>query len=253
MIDPVELRELAGNVAREVGREVLRRRQGSFSWETKSSPTDVVTEIDIWAEREVVAKIAALRPDDGFLGEEGTSRPGTTGLIWVIDPVDGTTNLFYDLPGYGVSIAASIDEEVVAGAVFDPIRDELFTSAKGRGATRNGDAISVSSKTDLSTSLIGTGFSYYAEERIGQVESLVKIIPLIRDIRRAGGAALDLCYVACGRLDACYERGLSRWDSAAGALIAAEAGAKVLEGELTAAAAPGIADALFDLLADVDA
>ena len=247
-----ELRALAAQTAKTVGREVAERRSKDFSFTTKSSTSDVVTEIDTWAEGAVVDLLLQQRPDDGFLGEEGTSRLGTTGVVWTIDPVDGTTNLLYDIPGYSVSIGASINGEPVAGAVFDPVRDELFSAAISAGATRNDLPIEVSAATDLRTSLIGTGFSYDADERREQAVSLAMILPEVRDIRRLGGAALDLCAVACGRLDGWYERGLSPWDSAAGAVIAAEAGAIVAVGELTIACAPGILDALVKLLTEAD-
>lgn len=250
---PNDLRAIAAAVARQVGSEVVRRRRGDFSWTTKSSASDVVTEIDTWAEAEVVRLISEQRSDDGFLGEEGTSTTGTSGVRWVIDPVDGTTNLLYDLPGYSVSIAAEIDGVVLAGAVCDPIRSEVFAAAVGGGATLDGMPIRASEKADLPTSLIGTGFSYLAEQRVAQADQLRTVLAEVRDIRRIGGAALDLCSVACGRYDGCYERGLSPWDSAAGALIAREAGARVTEGELTIAAAPGIAEALFDLLERIGA
>ena len=250
---PEQLRQLASTIAKSVGTEVGHRRTNDFTWTTKSSATDVVTEIDTWCEEEVVRRISESRPDDGFLGEEGTSTVGTSGVRWVIDPVDGTTNLLYDLPGYGVSIAAQIDEVTVAGAVFDPIRDELFSGAIGEGATLDGGAIRASDKSDLATALVGTGFSYLADGRREQAEQLVSIISQVRDIRRIGGAALDLCSVACGRLDASYERGLSPWDSAAGVLIAREAGAHAVEGPLTIAAAPGIAEAFVLMLESVGA
>jgi len=253
MISPIELRDIAASIAKAVGTEVGERRSAGFSWETKSSSADVVTEIDTWAEGEVVRRIEALRPDDGFVGEEGTSRAGNTGVVWVIDPVDGTTNLLYDIPGYNVSIGVEVDGEIVAGAVHDPVRDEIFAAALGAGATKNGETIHPSAKTDLETVLLVTGFSYSAEQREQQAKAMVHILPRVRDIRRLGGSALDLCAVACGRVDAQFERGLQRWDSAAGALIAAEAGAIVEKGDLTRAAAPGIADAFFALLDDAGA
>ena len=243
-----ELRTIAETIASDVGREAGTRRSAGFSWSTKSSSSDVVTEIDTWAEEQVVERITALRPDDGFLGEEGTNRPSTTGITWVIDPIDGTTNLLYDLPGYSVSIAAEIDGVPQAGAVYDPIRDELFSAGIGNGATRNGEPISVSTSEVLATSLVGTGFSYDADNRRGQAEQLMTIIPEVRDIRRFGGAALDFCNVACGRLDAYWERGLQPWDSAAGSLIAREAGAKVLIDGLCVAVTPGIASSFLELL-----
>lgn len=239
---------MAEAVAATVGREVAIRRKGEFVWTTKSSNSDVVTEIDTWSEETVVAMLSERRPDDGFLGEEGTSHQGTSGITWVIDPVDGTTNLLYDLQGYSVSIAARTNDEVVAGAVFDPVRDELFSAGLGQGASLDGAPISVAPITDLSVALVGTGFSYLADKRREQAESLMTLLPQVRDIRRAGGAAMMLCEVAAGRLDACYERGLSPWDSAAGALIAAEAGAITHEGELVYAAAPGIAEPFIALL-----
>ena len=168
--------KLASTIAKSVGTEVRHRRANDFTWTTKSSTTDVVTEIDTWCEEEVVRRISESRPDDGFLGEEGTSTVGTSGVRWVIDPVDGTTNLLYDLPGYGVSIAAQIDEVTVAGAVFDPIRDEMFSGAIGEGATLDGRAIRASDKSDLATALVGTGFSYLADGRTEQAEQLVTII-----------------------------------------------------------------------------
>ncbi|MFT7476231.1 MAG: myo-inositol-1(or 4)-monophosphatase [Verrucomicrobiales bacterium] len=248
MTEAAELRTIAEMVARTVGGEVAMKRRGDFTWSTKSSTSDVVTEIDTWAELAVVEQISALRPGDGFLGEEGTDTKGSTGIRWVIDPVDGTTNLLYDIPGYSVSIAAEVDGVSVAGAVFDPVRVELFSGAVGHGATRNGDAISVSEATDLETALVGTGFSYLTDRRREQAVSLQFLLPAVRDIRRLGGAALDLCAVACGRTDAFYETGLSPWDSAAGALIAAEAGAIVETGDLTWACGPGLAEAFVALL-----
>lgn len=248
MISSEQFREIAGDIATTVGREVADRRDGDFEWKTKSSVSDIVTEIDTWAENEIVRRIIELRPHDGLLGEEGTSTPGTTGAVWVIDPVDGTTNLLYDIPGYSISIGVQVEGSTVAGAVFDPVRDELFSASQGGTATRNGATIRASSATELSSSLVVTGFSYRAEQHRAQAVTLETVLPEVRDIRRLGGAALDLCSVACGRVDAFYERGLSPWDSAAGALIAAEAGATVDDRELTWASGPGIADAFRELL-----
>ena len=250
MTTPTELRLLAESVAREVGEQITERRNSGFSWDTKSSTTDVVTEIDTWAEAKVVELLVAARPHDGLLGEEGTSTEGSTGVLWTIDPIDGTTNLLYDIPGYSVSVGASIDGVALAGAVYDPVRSELFSASTGDGATRNGKPISVSGATDLATSLLGTGFSYNRDERARQGSTMEMILPAVRDIRRLGGAALDLCNVASGRLDAYAERGLSPWDFAAGAVIAAEAGADVITGPFTRASTPGITAALDDLLAN---
>lgn len=248
MTDISELRRLAETTATEVGSEVLARRQAGFSWETKSTSTDVVTEIDTWAESAVVERLLAARPDDGLLGEEGASAVGTTGVKWVIDPIDGTTNLLYDIPGFSVSIGVELDGEAVAGAVYDPVRNELFSAALGHGATRNGETISVSSKADLATALVGTGFSYQSSERAVQAEILQRVLPNVRDIRRLGGAALDLCAVGCGRFDAWFERGIAPWDWAAGALVASEAGALVQVGALTYAVGPNLADEFLELL-----
>ncbi len=239
---------MADEIASMVGAAVIERRGAGFDWTTKSSTTDVVTEIDTWAEDEIVRRILEKRPNDGLVGEEGASTPGTTGVVWVIDPIDGTTNFLYDIPGYSVSIGVQIEGTTVAGAVFDPVRSELFSAAATNGATRNGQHITASTATELSTALIATGFSYHAEMRRKQSVILGTILPAVRDIRRMGGAALDLCAVACGRADAYYERGLSPWDSAAGALIATEAGAIVDDRELTWASAPGLADAFHSLL-----
>ncbi len=248
MTDYEELRSIGNEIAESVGTEVAERRSGGFVWSTKSSTSAAVTEIDTWAEDEIVRRITEKRPRDGLLGEEGTSTPGSTGVVWVIDPIDGTTNFLYDIPGYGISIGVQVDGAAVAGAVFDPVRLELFSAALGQGATRNGQPISPSSANDLSTALVITGFSYQAEMRREQARILETVLPAVRDIRRLGGAALDLCAIASGRADASYERGLSPWDSIAGALIAREAGAIVDVGELTWASAPGIADAFQSLL-----
>ncbi len=242
MNDPADLRAIAVEVAGTVGRQVLDRRSAGLRYETKSSTTDLVTEVDEWAEAEVVERLTAFRPGDGLRGEEGAERQSSSGVTWVIDPIDGTTNLLHDLPGYSVSIAAAIDGVAVAGAVYDPVRAELFSAHAGGGATLDGATITASATADLEVALVGTGFSYQRESRVDQVRVLEVLLPLVRDIRRVGGAALDLCSVACGRLDAFYERGLSPWDSAAGALIATEAGAVAVEGPLTWSAGPAIAE-----------
>jgi len=220
---------------------------------TKSSATDLVTEFDQWAEATIVESISLARPDDGFLGEEGTAADGSSGVVWLIDPIDGTTNFVYDLPGCSVSIAAEVDGVTCVGVVHDLVRDERFIASLGRGATRDGQPISASPKADLSTALVATGFSYDADRRRAQATVLIELLPAVRDIRRLGGAAVDLCALACGRVDAYYERGLSPWDSAAGALIAAEAGAlfddrAALDGAL-AGASPAIAEEFFSLVA----
>jgi len=251
-----ELRTLAERVAREAGAlllDGLGRARVEVS--TKTTGTDMVTEMDRAAEALITKGLLGPRPDDGILGEEGAHRIGTTGVGWVVDPLDGTTNYLYGLPGFNVSIAAEVDGQAAVGVVFDVIRHELFSAVRGQGSTRNGEPIHGSQATNLSRALVGTGFSYEAERRRRQAEVLVHVLPRVRDIRRQGAAALDLCSVACGRLDGYYEQGLAPWDLAAGSLIATEAGAVVTDftgvaatAGAVVAAAPGIADALRHLL-----
>ena len=224
----VELHHLAGVVAEEAGTFLLDaqpRLRTSVS--TKSSPTDMVTDMDHASEERIAQMLRLRRPDDGLVGEEGAATEGTTGIRWVVDPLDGTTNYLYDFPAYAVSVAAEDAEGPLVAAVFDPVHAELFTAMRGVGAWRNARSIAVTSAAPLSTALIGTGFSYDPDRRRTQAEALARVIPHVRDVRRAGSAALDLCWVACSRLDASYERGLAHWDYAAGALIAREAGAWV--------------------------
>ena len=223
---------------------------------TKSSSTDMVSEVDRASERLLVDGILGARPDDGILGEEGTDRDGSSGLRWVIDPLDGTTNYLYDLPGFAVSVAVEHEGRGVVGVVADPVGGEVFAATVGRGATCNDTAISPSPLADLDHALVGTGFGYRSDVRAEQAEVLRHLLPRIRDIRRFGAAALDLCLVACGRLDGYYERGLQPWDLAAGAVIASEAGAVVSGAEgapagpaLTVAAGPRLHDELRAALA----
>ncbi len=256
MGESAELTTLAATLASNAGDLLLEGLQTDRTvLETKSSGTDLVTEWDRRSEALIVDGIAAVRPDDGILGEEGTERAGTSGVRWVIDPLDGTTNYLYGLAGFGVSIAAESAGEVVAAAVNDPVRGELFIATKGCGTTRNGEPVNTSCAERLSTSLIGTGFAYSADARRWQADVLTDVLPLVRDIRRGGAAAVDLCSVACGRLDAHYEHNLAPWDLAAGMLIATEAGAIVsdLDGgrpsaRFTLAASRGISDDLRSLL-----
>jgi myo-inositol-1(or 4)-monophosphatase len=204
---------------------------------TKSTTTDMVTEMDRASERLIVEGIIAARPDDGIVGEEGTDRRGTSGVRWIIDPLDGTTNYVYAHPGFAVSIAVAIDAEpaaapgsrgaLVAGVVVDPVHEETFAAVRGGGATRNGLPIRCSDETDLGRALVATGFSYDPARRRHQAEVVAHVMPHIRDIRRMGAAAVDLCSVACGRVDAYFEQGLEPWDFSAGVLIATEAGAAV--------------------------
>lgn len=194
---------------------------------TKSSGTDMVTEMDRGSEALIVERLLTARPDDGVLGEEGSQIQGTSGVTWVIDPLDGTTNYLYGYPGFSVSIAAVADGSTVVGVVVDPIHRETFAAAAGGGARCNGERLAGPRSCPLGEVLLGTGFSYDPARRARQGEAIAAVLPRVRDLRRGGGAAVDQCWVGRGRLDAFFERGLAPWDLAAGALIAVEAGARV--------------------------
>jgi myo-inositol-1(or 4)-monophosphatase len=225
-VDPTELVGLAERIATDVGQEIVRHRaRGLGLVATKSSATDMVTEVDRTAEALIVAALRATRPDDGIVGEEGASVDGGSGVRWLIDPIDGTTNFLYGLPGWAVSIAVVDDDGPLAGAVSVPTFGELFSAARGHGAYLDGATIRCSDKADLATALVGTGFSYQPGRRAEQGMVLAAVLPRVRDVRRFGAASVDLCFVAAGRLDVYYEVGLSPWDLAAGELIAREAGA----------------------------
>lgn len=257
MPDPADLVALARRLAGAAGDLVSEgRRAGLREVATKSTITDMVTEFDRQSEALIVRGILDARPEDAVIGEEGAARAGTSGIEWLVDPIDGTTNFLYGLPGYAVSIAARDEGGLLAGVVHVPTLGETFHAARGGGAFLDDSPIRCSTATTLATSLVATGFSYDPGHRTRQVEALVGVIGKVRDIRRFGAAAVDLCYVACGRFDAYYERGLSAWDLAAGELIASEAGALVtsFEGESprpgdVVAAAPGIHASLLELLA----
>ncbi len=259
--DPDELLALAVEVATEAGELALRRRrEGVEVAGTKTSAVDVVTAADREVESFIRGRIAVARPGDAFLGEESDATIGSTGLTWVVDPIDGTVNYLYDIPRWAVSVAVVSGDDpatwtVLAGCVVNPSLGEVFAAASGGGATRNGDRITAGTPAALSVSLVATGYAYDAAIRVQQAEAAARVIGEVRDLRRAGAAALDLADVACGRLDAYWERGLHPWDFAAGALIATEAGAvvqvdDVQEGRrLVTATAPGIATAFSGLLA----
>ncbi|MCA1843345.1 MAG: inositol monophosphatase [Actinobacteria bacterium] len=258
MNDPAALVKLAEEVAREAGALLLERlRWDRDAVSTKTSLTDMVSEMDRTSEALILERLLAARPDDAIMAEEGGGRDGTSGVRWVIDPLDGTTNYLYGYPRWGVSIAAEVDGEVAAGVVADPSLGEVFTATAGGGAFRNGEPIAHSGKAEVATALVATGFSYVPERRARQAAVLTRILPSIRDIRRGGAASLDLCWVACGRVDGYYEATLQPWDIAAGALIAAEAGAVVSTFEggrpqapSVFAAAPDVAAELLELLVD---
>nr|WP_238345178.1 inositol monophosphatase family protein [Actinopolymorpha cephalotaxi] len=253
--------DLATRTAREAG-ELLRARRLTDEVSvahTKSTPTDIVTAMDTASEALIRDRLRAERPDDTILGEEGGSIPGQvpgqSGVRWLVDPLDGTVNYLYGLPAYAVSIAAEVAGEVVAGAVFCPPAGEMWTAVRGAGAWLNDDPVRANEVPELDRALVGTGFWYDSGLRARQAELLRHVLPLVRDVRRIGSAALDLCSVACGRLDAYFETGLHPWDWSAGLLVAREAGARVggLPGEpasrrLAIAAAPGVFDELRSLV-----
>lgn len=224
MSDPAEFRDLALSIAREVVPELRRRAGGVDVSATKSTVTDLVTEVDCWAEERIVAQILDARPDDAVLAEEGAGVAGTSGVRWLVDPIDGTTNFVYGHPGFSVSIGVEVDNRPVAGVVVDPLLGDEFCAAHGQGATRNGRPVRVSSVSDPAAALVATGFAYDSERRRLQAEALVTILPRVRDVRRVGGAALDLASVSCGRVDAYFEWGLSPWDCSAGSVLVTEAG-----------------------------
>ena len=228
MPDPHDLLPVAVDAARAAGSLLLDgiQRVGA-STETKTSGTDMVTEMDRASEDLLARDILEARPDDALLAEEGTSGSGTTGVRWVIDPLDGTTNYLYGFPSWGVSIAAEVDGQVAAGVVYDPVLDDLFTAVRGSGAQRNQQPLHVDGPGDLATALVATGFSYDPDRRRTQAAELVHILPSVRDIRRTGAASIDLCWVAMGRVDLYYEQALQAWDWAAGSLVATEAGAVI--------------------------
>ncbi|MGE2814707.1 inositol monophosphatase family protein [Mycobacterium heidelbergense] len=277
--DPAPLRSVAETLAAEAAEFVRARRAEVFgaaagapdsgAVRSKSTPTDPVTVVDTETERLLRDRLAQLRPGEPILGEEGGGPTGSAAtsetVTWVLDPIDGTVNFVYGIPAYAVSVAVQVDGVSVAGAVADVVAGRVYSAASGLGAHvtdgRGTRELRCSTVDDLSMALLGTGFGYSRRRRATQATLLARMLPVVRDVRRIGSAALDLCMVAAGRLDAFYEHGLQVWDSAAGALIAAEAGARVLlpapNGSvggtgLVVAAAPGIADELLAALERFD-
>jgi myo-inositol-1(or 4)-monophosphatase len=269
-IDTAELRSVAEQLAGEAAEFVRVRRVEVFSAgpdgvdgaiESKSTRTDLVTIVDKETELLLRDRLALLRPGDAVLGEEGGGpQHGVEGgsVTWVLDPIDGTVNFVYGIPAYGVSVAAQVDGVSVAGAVADVTGCRVYSAGLGLGAHVSdasgwSETLRCSRINELSMALVGTGFGYSQQRRAAQAKVVAGVLPKVRDIRRIGSASLDLCMVASGLLDAQYEHGLNRWDWAAGALIAAEAGAHVVlpaaDGPgLTLVAAPGISEELRDLL-----
>jgi len=225
-----DLRDLAARVAREAGTLLLRHaeRLDELDVEHKTSASDPVSQADREAEALITQRLLAVRPEDGILGEEDAdNRPGTSGLRWVIDPLDGTVNFLYGIPQWCVSIAVEDDAGPLAGAVHDPNLDETFTAARDGGADVDGRPLHVSHAEGLAGALVGTGFSYEPAVRRDQGALASALLDVARDLRRAGAAALDLAWVAAGRLDAYLEYGLAPWDWAAGELLVTEAGGSV--------------------------
>ncbi|HEX2063249.1 MAG TPA: inositol monophosphatase family protein [Acidimicrobiales bacterium] len=251
MTDPEALMNLAVRAAHAAGALLQEAATGyRTSVEAKSSDTDMVTEMDRASEELVARTLLDARPDDSLLAEEGTGGSGTTGVRWVIDPLDGTTNYLYGIAEWTVSIAAEIEGEVAVGVVHHPALGETFTAVRGQGARCNGRPLHVEGADDLDTALVATGFSYDPDARRRQAGYLRRILPTVRDIRRSGAASLDLCRVAVGRADIYYEWGLKHWDWAAGSLIAAEAGAVVVKQDdnTMVAAAPHLYEPFLRLL-----
>jgi myo-inositol-1(or 4)-monophosphatase len=277
---PAQLRAVAEGLADEAAAFVRRRRaevfgadagaDGDDAVQSKTTPTDPVTIVDTETERLIRDRLAHLRSGDAILGEEigGPTDPANIvsgAVTWVLDPIDGTVNFVYGIPAYAVSVAAQVDGVSVAGAVADVVGGRRYSAGVGLGAhvtdAEGTRRLRCSAVDDLSLALVGTGFAYSHRRRSVQAELVSKVLPKVRDVRRIGSAALDLCMVAAGRLDAYYEHGLHVWDSAAGALIAAEAGARVQLPELedpernaalVVAAAPGIAEQLLAVLRRFD-
>jgi myo-inositol-1(or 4)-monophosphatase len=251
-----DLLRLAHEVAREAATLVRNRTGQAGAVATKSSPTDVVTEADRAAEDLIRRRLLAERPRDGFVGEESDARESSTGVTWVVDPIDGTVNFLYGIPQFSVSIAATVDDQPVAGVVLNVVTGECFTAYRGGGAWCDGRRLRVNDPVPLGQCLVVTGFSYEREIRVQQAAAVAQLLGSVRDVRRLGSAALDLCFLAAGRCDAYVEEGLNAWDMAAGGLVAVEAGARIgtrpgVGGGTCVVAAPAEAhEAVLALVAD---
>jgi myo-inositol-1(or 4)-monophosphatase len=266
--EPAQLLELAVEAARFSGGLLAERAAAGAEQavSSKSTPTDLVSDADLASERAIRELLRERRPEDGFVGEEGGSEEGSSGLRWVVDPLDGTVNFLFAIPQWSVSVAVRDAQGVLAGAVYDPNRDELFSALRGGGAHRvrgSGEPLALSlhpqrahlGDEDVSTAMLATGLSYDSRVRAAQARVLQRVIPRVRDIRRFGSAALDLCWTAMGRYDAYFERCVKQWDVAAGALVCVEAGLQVLDLPVhedlpwgILAAPPGLAGALLELV-----
>jgi myo-inositol-1(or 4)-monophosphatase len=262
--DPADLAafavRLATGAADQINSGLTELRTAGLVIDSKSTLTDLVTASDRASEQWLVAEILRVRPEDGVLGEEGADRHGTSGVRWVIDPIDGTVNFVLGLPAFAVSVAAEVHGTVVAGAVCNIATGELFHAAAGGGAFLADQRLTGPRDVALARAVVGTGFGYDAERRTRQVAVVAELLPRVADIRRMGAASLDLCSVAAGRLDGYFEAGLNPWDYAAGALIAAEAGCVVgglrsepVSATMTVAAGSSFAGDLIALLEELDA
>lgn len=250
-----ELLPLAERAARAGAAVHARWRGQGLNVDTKSSPTDLVTQVDREAERAVVDVIRAARPQDAILAEEGTASGGESGWRWVIDPLDGTTNYVYGWPAYAVSIGVEYDGQPQVGVVHDTALGRVFAGAVGRGATLNGVPITVGQHAELSSALIATGFQATAAHRAQQGQVLARVLPQVRDVRRGGSAAIDIASVACGQLDGFFELGLAPWDLSGGVAIATAAGARVVveavanaRGPMVVVAGPRLIEGLVGIL-----
>jgi myo-inositol-1(or 4)-monophosphatase len=251
MSSDLELAERAARAAGEVLMSYYGRAPEGLA--SKTSATDPVSDADREAERVIRELLEAERPDDALVGEEGSHSSGDSGRRWVVDPLDGTVNFLYGLRAWGVSIALEDEDGLAVGVVFNPVSSECFAAERGKGATLDGRPIHVTDCRSLDSAMVATGFSYESKRRAEQAQVLVQLLPRIRDLRRAGAAALDLAYVAAGRIDAFYERGLKPWDEGAGRLLVHEAGGLTadLEGEphgVVAAGTPELLDELQPLV-----
>ena len=251
-VSTAELLELAKRVGQEAA-AMLSNRPAELEVNTKSTAIDVVTQMDIAVEKFIVEQLLAARPNDGLIGEEGAERASTSGITWVIDPLDGTVNYLYDLPGWNVSIGAKDEEGQLIGVVTAPSINSTWWAVRGEGAFHNGKRISCNDPIELNRAMLATGFQYDTAHRGAQIEHVSNLLPVIRDLRRNGAAAVDLCHVAMGRVDGYFEHGLKEWDWAAGGLIAREAGARFgLYGQapymMTLAAGPALYSELESFL-----
>lgn len=221
-----ELLSLALRLAREAG-VLLMDRPAVFEVSSKSTAIDIATQMDRSSEKLIVDALLTARPNDGIIGEEGSARPSTSGITWVIDPIDGTVNYLYGLPGWNISIAAKDSDGSLVGVVYAPTINSTWTALRGGGAFFNDAPIRCNDPVPLDRALIGTGFAYDVIERVAQGRVIAQLLPKIRDLRRIGAAAVDICYVAMGAFDGYFELGLKEWDLAAAGLIASESGALV--------------------------